>query len=689
MSIPSQVLTQLRAIFEKDPSADSVALVWPEPLVEPVYKEEMNGNTLRIVFCPSELAIREQLVKHGAQKESDSHRLVLLSGFDQSRLAKDVLARLWKNEPQRINPWRTLEQILQVREIDPRLTKSGYRWIARTLLSAHEKYRNQIHFGEVLDLDKAWQALTLGLLNYQAVGVDLPSLFQWSLAGDCNQRFSSLPNEMREQIGDWLKPGIPEYEQLVCRILVQQEADNLLAIGLVCSVMYHPDLMGNSKAALKSREDIVAEQSLIASRAIFNERHLGGAFADTKVLSQFGQQALSYVEQALLDQAASGRQNSGLQQSFTKAEQMLASLDLATATVLSDILPDGFRLRLDAMATALDKAARGLSLASAKNSLQKLKNHRLALGQSGSDQIVRAEMAIRLCEWLQSDASKVEAFDALPENYIAHGSFADWARSKIWQGDVHEGLSNAYQAISEKVGKKREEQNELFSSLLPAIARGDKLKQGLLPVEQTLEQLLAPLAKNHPVLLLVLDGMSQAVYRELSEDLVQQNWIEWQRESDNVIGLVSVLPSITKASRCSLFSGAISEGVAADEKKAFAQHAALKSLSSTKFPPTLYHKADLQQSGSGALASSVRSVIAGTEHRITGVVINAIDDQLSSNAQLSMGWKLDTITLLRQVMEAAREAGRVVIMTSDHGHVLDHDMHSQGKKRWWRTFQTP
>jgi hypothetical protein len=78
--------------------------------------------------------------------------------------------------------------------------------------------------------------------------------------------------------------------------------------------------------------------------------------------------------------------------------------------------------------------------------------------------------------------------------------------------------------------------------------------------------------------------------------------------------------------------------------------------------------------GSGALASGVREVIAGHKYRIIGAVINAIDDQLSSNAQLSVQWRVESISLLRQLLETARESGRLIILTSDHGHVLDHAM---------------
>jgi hypothetical protein len=168
--------------------------------------------------------------------------------------------------------------------------------------------------------------------------------------------------------------------------------------------------------------------------------------------------------------------------------------------------------------------------------------------------------------------------------------------------------------------------------------------------------------------------MSQAVYRQLSGDLSQSNWLELQPEQmEGDFGLVAALPTRTQVSRYALLSGGLLEGTAIDEKRAFAAHARLKKIASTKFPPRVYHKQELSQPGSGSLHSEVRGVIAGTEHRVLAVVINAIDDQLSSSSQVTVDWSFESIALLRQVMEAAREVGRVVVLTSDHGHVLDHD----------------
>ena len=681
MSIPGQVLTQLQAIFEKDSQADRITLVWPEPLAEPVTLCEMDGRRLRIVYCCSELAIREQLVAHGEEAADDALRLVILSGIDQARLANDVLARIWRNEPQRISPWRTLQQILAVRQLDPRLTRPDYHWIAEALLSAYGDYKDRVQFGEVLDQDKAWQALSCSLLGFVNDHVDLPSLFQWSLRGGCEQAYAALPQEMKEHIGDWLRPAIPQYEPLLLRILQKGRADQLLAIGLACSVIYHSELSQKGQPARKGQKKLIDEHCLLMGRAVFAERYLGGRFADTKALAAFGREAVAFVEQSLRQQRAKGGSVAVAKpffDQFDAAEQILAALDLTPLLICSHILPAGFRLRLDAMAEALKQELRGKSQVKTRALLRGLSGHISSYSPTAAAQIMRATMAVRLCEWLHSDVGQVPEGRSLLPNYIHQGGFADWARSKIWQGDVHEQLGHVYQKLSAQVGRRCEQHNEAFASLLAAVARGEPFKN-LLLAEQAIEGLVAPLAQKHRVLLLVLDGMSQAVYRELTEDLVAQNWVEWQNEAEPVLGLISTLPSITKASRCSLFSGRLQQGVAADEKRFFASHARLKALASTRYPPRLYHKSDLEQAGSGALATEVRATLAGTEHRITAVVINAIDDQLSNNAQLTVTWKVDTIALLRQVIDAAQEGERVVILTSDHGHVLDCAMPKQAQ----------
>jgi len=650
VAIPGPVIAQLQAILTQDSDADRIALVWPQVIEPAQLQQEIAQTPVRLVYCCSELSMREQLIEHKAGTE----RLVILSPFDETRLAKDVLARLWSNEPKRISPWRTLEQLLRVRQIDPRLTGKEYRWIAEWLVSVYDRYRGRISFGEVLDYDKAWQALALGLLDYQELALDLDSLLSWSLETEASKRVASLPEEVTEHLSDWLTPRLDDLTPMVQAIWKQGHASDMVAIGLVCALLYSD-----------SREQ---NQEIFQARGRLTERFLGGAALENSILKAFGEATSAFAKKVAQSEALRT-----LNGALANAEQILASLDLMPLAAESDLLHLGFGLRLDQFAAALERSIRGESIEPAISALAAVERHQLS--EVRKDQVLTARLAARTCAWLNTDPRNSESAAAIIRNYVTEGGFLDWARSRIWSGDQHEAISHVYEQLTSNVTQRREMLNQSFSNHLPSFAQGDKLPDGIWPVESALDKLVAPLAKHDPVLLLVLDGMSQAVYREIADDLLHNHWVELQRvERDGPECLISALPSITRTSRYSLLAGELGEGVGADEKKAFSSHQSLKPLASTKFPPTLFHKADLQQVGSGALASNVREVIAGREYRVIGAVINAIDDQLSSNAQLSVNWNVASVSLLRQILEAARESGRLVIFTSDHGHVLDHDM---------------
>ncbi|WKJ90179.1 BREX-2 system phosphatase PglZ [Methylomonas montana] len=648
--VPGPVMTQIQAILSKDANADCIALVWPEPIDLDNAAIEIENIQFDLVYCISELAIREQLTQHKA----DNSRLVILSAFDETHLAKDVLARLWENEPKRISPWRTLQQLLRVKNIDPRLTGKEYRWIAEQLVSSYSVYQGKVRFGEVLDFDKAWEALSFSLLDYQESSLDLESLLEWSLKPDSAKAASTLPKKVQEHLGDWLTPRLEELTPLIELLWKQGHSADMLAIGLVCSLLY--------------TDDHTQDQDIYQTRGRFTERFLGGVRLDGHILKIYGEKSNVFAQRLLIQQI----HRVALNKAFTHTEQILASLDISALAINSDLLPAAFGMRLEQFARNLKQAISGKSIQSAVYGLKLLQKHQLT--RIRKEQVKTAEHALRICNYLQTTA-RSEGTALIIRHYVENGSFLDWARSKIWAGDEHEQLSQAYRSLTKKITEFRESLNKEFSYHLPVIARGDRLDSGIWPVEAALDNLITPLAKNHPVLLLVLDGMSQAVYHELVDDLNHNHWVELHRDAGNGPEcLLAALPSVTRVSRYSLLAGKVGEGTSADEKNAFTAHQNLKSQTSPKFPPTLFHKADLYETGSGGLSGKVREIIARADYKVVGAVINAIDDQLSSGAQLSVNWNIESISLLRQVLEAAKEAERLVIFTSDHGHVLDHDM---------------
>lgn len=654
--LPGAVRTQLQAILERDRDADPIALVWHDSLPEPMVEQTIAGEWVRLVACSSELAIREALVNHRGP-----HKLVILSPFHQGKLGRDVLARLWRNEPQQINPWRTLQQFTGVSAIDPRLTQKKGRWMAEALIDCFDRYRSHVVFGEVLDLDSAWLALAHGYLGYEHSSLELPELLRWSLREGVSERIKALPAPVREHLGDWLRPAMPAIGPLLESLVRQGHVHDLMPLGLVCDLLANPEL---------ERSNVVDTGLIYAARGRFVERFLGGDSFDLAVLARFGTGATETVQSIL---AHSELRNLG--PVLDQTEHILASLNLTPALIVSPLLPGGLQQRFKHFASALTEGLKSKDTSTAEASFQTLHNHCLSKLGSRRDQFQRAEMALRLLRWHVYESSKAPAGLAqLIDTYVSDGSYVDWARSQLWSGEDHEELNHAYHTLLNAVTEKREQHNRLLADHLPAIARGDALPPNLVPVEKAIERWLDPLVATGPALLVVLDGMSTAIYRELQADFAVHGWVEVVENTE--VGdacLISALPSITQVSRCSLLSGRLSSGNAQAEKAAFTEHPLLKKHASTRFPPVLLHKSELQQFGSGALAPKVRGLIAGTEHRVVGVVINAVDDQLSSSSQVSVRWNFRTMPILHQVLEAARDAGRTVMVTSDHGHILDHD----------------
>ncbi|MDI4636710.1 MULTISPECIES: BREX-2 system phosphatase PglZ [Halomonadaceae] len=670
-TLPGAIYNQLQAILQRAPDADRVALLWRDPLQPEEQVRQIGAQTVKLVWCPSELAMREALVSHDdpekrSLEKQGPEKLVILANLDQSQLGKDVLARLWKNEPQRISPWRTLEQLARVQTIDPRLTRH-HRWMADALLNSFDRFEGHIVFGEVLDQETAWQALAWGYLDYTEAKPELPALFRWSLQESAKRRVEALPDSMRSHLGEWLQPELPRTGEVVETLLREGHAHELLAVGLACSVMYASEL--------EAAEEMTA-QVIYSGRGRFIERYLDGRKFSPSELKTFGREAMDTAQSLLRHQGLKA-----ISVSLSQAEQILASLDFMPALGISPLLPGALMQRLDAFAANLDKAlekgGKPPLVAQAEQAWEHLQAHTLAHETQRHDQMRRAEMALRLLRWLgQASPSVTGTAPQMLSQYISDGSFVDWARTQLWAGEDHEALARVYASLSEAVAQRREQQNHGFARHLPAIARGDSLPPTLVPVESALETVVAPiLAKKKPTLLLVLDGMNEAVHRELQEDLAAYGWIEVSEQADPPPRcLVSALPSATEFSRCTLLSGALVRGNSAQEKQAFAGNNKLRQQLSTRFPPVLLHKQDIQQPGSGGLAPEARARIAGTEHKLVGVVINAIDDQLSSSSQVVVHWNLQsTLPMLRQVLEAAREGGRAVVITSDHGHVLDHD----------------
>jgi len=135
------------------------------------------------------------------------------------------------------------------------------------------------------------------------------------------------------------------------------------------------------------------------------------------------------------------------------------------------------------------------------------------------------------------------------------------------------------------------------------------------------------------------------------------------------------LPTVTEHARRSLLCGRIDAEVG--EVAGFAANPDLVEVSARTHPPRLFLKGDLMDLAEGGLSKELRDEIGSPRRRVVGVVVNAVDDLLTKGDQISLPWKLDHLHVLAQLLDAAQAAGRLVVLTSDHGHVLEY----QGKMR--------
>ena len=191
-----------------------------------------------------------------------------------------------------------------------------------------------------------------------------------------------------------------------------------------------------------------------------------------------------------------------------------------------------------------------------------------------------------------------------------------------------------------------------------------------LPIERALDSIVAPLAAHAPVLLLVLDGLSFAVARPLVADIGRQGWTELSPAGrTSPPPLVAALPTVTETSRTSLLSGRLVRGDASSERSRFGAingFARCHELGSRHY----YSTRPILALGRSWM-NVFDAALTDTGQRVVGIVHNAVDAQLAGSDQIEVLWSTEVLRQLAPVLRAAREAGRLIVLTGDHGHVLD------------------
>jgi PglZ domain len=635
------------------------APVWPH---EPVLSTR-DGRRVRVVPCVSMLAIWEQV----AADRDLPH--VLLTDLDDVELGTGILSQVLGGRILDMEPWGLVEDCFGVQQLDPRL--HAEKWAGPALVDAMPPNGWPRLAGTVLQRDVAMRHLLAERLELARLGlapedIDAPSLLRWSTLPFAQEAFDRLPGAERSGLLTWLGNELGQPAAVLSALLSAGRASDAFPLGLVCDAVWSAD----GPDALRGQGRI--------------EQYLGAAHLDAAAMRSYAQ-ATTRTLAGLLSaantreaEAVSARQCAN--RVLDRAEELLLGFAMAELGRFSNTLRSGFEHRLGTVATslrtALDKPGEG-SLAAAAAAVDRLAAHHLAVDYR--HRVTRTRMALRLIRWLASAIGAPASVAGAIDEQIAQWGWVDLAADQVWAGENRNtGLARVYRDIAEAVRQRRSDLDRAFASQLAAWTSGGGEPGELLTVEAVLPTVVAPLvrAAERPVLVIVIDGMSAAVAAELAEDMTSNGWLEYDPLAGKPAngsaprrrGAVAALPTVTSVSRASLLSALLCSGGQDEERAAFEGHRLWRGRAAR-----LFHKNAVYGGAGEELSEDLRQALSDPEILVAAVV-NTVDDALDRGRQdADLTWQVNNLGPLRAMLDHARYHGRAVILTSDHGHVLERD----------------
>lgn len=602
-----------------------------------------DGRRLRVVPCPSPLAVRAALVDHRDAGEL----LVLLTPCRGSELGLDVQARLCKGDVLPLDPFSSVLALFRATVLDPQLVHERALLDDLIALAPAGGWADRHGTGGVLDAGTAWRAWHRARLDLDGPPDDLAGLVGLGADPAVAPAIAALPADRRDRLGARWAETLGDLAPLLVDLVAAGRGPDLAALGLVAEVLWAPT----------DRPELAATQTVARARL---EPVLGRDRVTASAAASWGAAARQVL-------AADTRRSSD---AVDAAERILADAGAASLAVLSDALPRGFELRLAVLADALHAGDLDRSVAA----LRWVERHERAARRG--HRVQAATAAVRLLRRRATVTATAPAepttFAQAAAAYALDGAFVDRAVRLLDDGDQVPELAAAYAALAADAAAGRAGEVASFVARLAEWSQAEPVADDrIVPLEHLLDRVVVPVAHDAPVLLVVCDGMALPVAHDLLDDLLAEGWAPAAPdERDGWPTGVALLPTVTEASRASLLTGTRTVGGQDVERGGFAAHPGLRAVSSPTRPPVLLHKAALVGPSGAALPDDVRRLVADPDQRVVGVVVNAVDDHLARGNQVRVGWDLNALRPLSWLLDAAREAGRVVVVTADHGHVL-------------------
>jgi len=642
----SLVAPHWRATREKDRTAPAIGVQsdskWQGPEMV-----SLDSESFRVVQCDSVLEARDVLETHG------NGHLIMVTPLGDKDLGVDVAARLLRHKLLRIEPWEALRNRFNAKSFDAALL--GKRALAEAAVESLAAGEPDPAPAGVLTAETIWKLVLGGRLGLTDAKPDARAWLEWTLDGDHLLRWRGVNNELKSLLKDWLSGYLGEWASSFLGCLESGYGQQAMAIGLALSVLRQEVPDGQSQVTLAQARGRL-------------EQYTGGHPLSPQAQRVWAESAKQWAAAS----CANNAQLTEVTEKLVEADRLLEKTGALALAGLGCWSLAGFQQRLESFSDIVGRfVEKQALLADVERGIDELSQHQTPKWFARERALLhRAHMAARLCRWLQTPEETADDWEAAVGQYTEVSAWVDVARQAILGGNEPELVARRWSALFTRVSERRERQNRTFAIQLAKAVSEDHVSGPAVPIEDTLERVVAPWAKER-VLLVVMDGMSYAVWHEIQCEVQDRTWKpqSW-RDGVSLPPAISVLPSATGFSRCSLLCGRLLTGGQEVEKKGFAEHRALLAVSKAGFPPLLFHK-DEVGSGSHNLSDGLRAEVRNENRRVVGVVVNVIDDSLTGPEQRLFHWTLDQIPILRTLLQEAEDVGRTVVITSDHGHVLD------------------
>ena len=594
---------------------------------------DVEGSAVRVVEGISTLAVLDAY----GQRAADEYLLVLTDRSEDD-LGEDVLVSAWRQRIQTIREWDAVPALFRgARTIDNELRRVG-SWAATALLD-----HRPTGGWPVSPTPSLTSTLALGSLLAHLIGEPSSTTLDGALVmsalndRDRRERWGAIDSQLRGHLIDWAGSAIGDDAALALRVAGRQQSISPLAVALAADVLW------------PSTGSEAVDERRVSARARIESK------VDDKPIAPLTAQRAAATGRAVVTRMML-EDDPGFSSLVEQTDALLRDLEWAEGASRSSILPAGLTARLEALALAL----RGERADAVEKGLEAVRAHERAT--AGSAELDTATMAVRLWRWLHGGPTPPPA-PSLVESLQRHltiGGWVDRAVAALWNvgGPLQQA---AAQLISTAQMRRRTENQHSAQQLAEATQRPP---HGLLTIEKVLADVVVPLIKPRDarVLLVVLDGMGAAAATQVAQVAAEAGLVEWIPASGARLAALAVLPTETRYSRTSLFAGALRAGHA-DEERA--------SLTAAIPGAQLVHKSGLRAGGGERLPAEVTDAIAGTGS-VVAAVINAIDDTIHKQDASDATWTKERLHPLADLLASAALAGRDVILTADHGYVLEH-----------------